>query len=116
MSTVTVPEISVATLAAWLADRDVLLLDVREEEEWEEAHLAAAALVPMSDFEIDALPDPAGRPTVVMCRSGRRSAAIVNVLLRDGWTDVHNLAGGILDWRDAGYDVIAEDEADRAAA
>ena len=116
MTDITVPEISVATLAAWLKERDVLLIDVREEEEWEDAHLAAATLAPMSDFDVDALPAPNGRPTVVMCRSGKRSAAIANVLLRHGWTDIHNLTGGILDWQEAGYPVVEEDDADRNAA
>lgn len=116
MSDITVPEIDVATLAAWLEARDVLLIDVREEEEWEDARLDAAVLYPMSDFDLDTLPAPAGRTTVIMCRSGKRSAAITNVLLKNGWTDVHNLAGGILDWQDAGHPVIEGEDPERAAA
>lgn len=113
----TVPEIDVATLADWLETRDVLLIDVREDEEWEDARLKAAILHPMSDFDVEALPAPEGRPTVIMCRSGRRSAAITALLLRKGWTDVHNLAGGILDWQEAGHPVTeGDDDADRAAA
>lgn len=113
---IAVPEIDAATLATWLETRDVLLIDVREEEEWEDAHLSAALLFPMSDFEIDALPAVEGRSVVIMCRSGKRSEAIARGLLRAGWTDVHNLAGGILDWDSAGFPVVEDSDEDRAAA
>lgn len=113
----TLPEIDVATLAALLDSGQALLIDVREEEEWEEAHLPQAHLLPLSDFDVDDMPAAEGRTVVIMCRSGYRSAAIARKLLRDGYGESFNLTGGILAWQAAGYAVATgEAAAARAAA
>jgi rhodanese-related sulfurtransferase len=43
---------------------------------------------------------------LIMCASGSRSAAATAHLLRNGWTDVTNVAGGITDWERAGLPVV----------
>jgi rhodanese-related sulfurtransferase len=48
---------------------------------------------------------PRDRPLHVVCNSGSRSAAVTAWLLRDGWSDVHNVAGGMTAWPRAGLEV-----------
>lgn len=97
--TVSVPEVS----------EQAHLLDVREPEEWTAGHAPGAQHVPMSQLP-GRLPEvPADREVVVVCRSGIRSANVVQFLLNNGWEKVHNLAGGMEDWAAAGRPMVAED-------
>lgn len=103
-----VPEINCETLAAWLANGSVLLVDVREQGEWDADHLSAARLLPLSSFDPSQVPAADdGQKTVIMCRSGRRSADVTRLLKMFGRQDVFNLEGGILAWRDAGLPTVA---------
>lgn len=95
------PEITPRELADRLAaGEDLCLLDVREQREWDMAHLPTAKLVPLGTLD-EAVPtlDP-NKETVVYCRSGARSASAVRQLQAAGFTRVANLAGGILRWSD----------------
>ena len=96
-----VEEITPAELAARLRDgADLDLIDVREQGEWDFAHLPAARLVPLATVG-DALATLDGsREIVVMCRSGQRSAAAARQIQAAGFRNVKNLAGGILRWSD----------------
>jgi rhodanese-related sulfurtransferase len=78
---------------------DYILLDVRTQEEYDEAHIEGAILLP--DYEIEEkagerLPDK-NAMILVYCRTGRRSAASANKLLEMGYTQVIDF-GGIVDW------------------
>lgn len=103
-----IPEISVTTLQDWLAKDDVLLVDVREQGEWDQARLPQATLVPLSTFDPSRVPAADGKPTVIMCRSGRRSADATQVMMLAGRRPVYNLAGGILAWQAAGLPMIGQ--------
>lgn len=85
-------------------DRPVLL-DVREPDEFAVVRAPGAALFPTSTFllRIDQL--PRDRPVLVICRSGNRSAGVTDYLLRSGWTDVLNVAGGMNVWERLGLPV-----------
>jgi rhodanese-related sulfurtransferase len=91
-----------------IADPAVQLLDVREQDEYDNGHIAGAKLVDVngSDFLDKALAvlDPA-RPVAVYCRSGRRSARAASLLADKGFS-VTNLDGGVLAWQDAGKALI----------
>jgi len=96
-----IPEISVAELAQRLAEPTgpLQLLDVREPEEVAIASLAAFKNLPLSEFpswsnQIKNQLDPHGE-TIVMCHHGIRSAQVCQWLLRQGFTDVKNVSGGI---------------------
>ena len=98
-----VPEIDVDELARRHAE-GAYVLDVRRPDEYEEAHVPGAVLVPL-----DQLPDrqgelPKDRPLLVICRSGARSAAAVQALTAAGY-DATNVAGGTLAWIEAGNPV-----------
>jgi rhodanese-related sulfurtransferase len=82
-----------------------LLVDVREPTEFADVRVEGAALVPMSQFALRWQDLPRDRPLLVMCASGSRSAAATAHLLRNGFTNVVNVAGGITDWERSGLPV-----------
>jgi glyoxylase-like metal-dependent hydrolase (beta-lactamase superfamily II)/rhodanese-related sulfurtransferase len=77
------------------------VLDVRQPEEFDGplGRIPGAKLIPLGELagrtgELDP-----GRPIVAVCRAGGRSAQATNILRRAGFTDIANLAGGMLRWR-----------------
>jgi rhodanese-related sulfurtransferase len=82
------------------------VLDVREPEEFEGplGHLAGSELLPLARVaeSVEAL---RGRPLLLVCRSGRRSAQACETLVSLGIRDVTNLSGGMIAWNDAGLPV-----------
>lgn len=97
----TVPEISVTELKAALDNgQELLVLDVREENEYDICHLDNALLIPLNQLpgrysELDPLAD-----IVIHCRSGVRSKKALKQLREAGFTRLRNLTGGILAWAD----------------
>jgi rhodanese-related sulfurtransferase len=98
---VAVPEISVSETRRRLdAPNAPRLIDVRESDEFDIAHIAGAELLPLSQWPAVAaekLTDPA-EPLLIHCHHGGRSAHATEFLLRNGFTDVTNVAGGIEAW------------------
>ena len=84
---------------------DVVLLDVRENDEWMAGHAPTARHLPMSELpaRVDELP----RHTrlVGMCRSGNRSSQVTAWLRRQGYHAV-NMTGGMQLWASHGHPVI----------
>jgi rhodanese-related sulfurtransferase len=101
-----IPTIDVAEAAARREGRDnPLIVDVREPDEFATVRVEGAALLPMSTFADRHVELPKDRPLLVMCHLGGRSAAATAHLIRGGWTDVVNVAGGIDAWERAGLPV-----------
>jgi rhodanese-related sulfurtransferase len=92
-------EISVQELKAMLdAKEDLFVLDVREEYEYESANIGAT-LIPMGDIMERVNEVPKDKKVVVHCRSGKRSATVINALEQNfGYTNLINLKGGIMAW------------------
>lgn len=82
-----------------------LLLDVREPDEFAVVRAPGAALLPTSTFAARIGELPAGRPLLVICHTGRRSAAVTGFLVRSGRSDVVNVAGGMEAWERAGLPI-----------
>jgi rhodanese-related sulfurtransferase len=82
-----------------------LLVDVRERDEFTRVRAPGAVLYPTSSFLLRFDDLPRDRPLHVVCHSGSRSAAVTAFLLRNGWSDVHNVAGGMTSWVGAGLPV-----------
>ncbi|MEZ5144270.1 MAG: rhodanese-like domain-containing protein [Acidimicrobiales bacterium] len=103
-----------ATEARDLQRDGAVLLDVREQHEWDSGHVPKARHVPLGQLygSIDDL--PADRTIVVMCRSGNRSGRATKVLAKAGY-DAVNLAGGIQAWRAAGLPVVGSRAKGRGA-
>jgi rhodanese-related sulfurtransferase len=81
-----------------------ILIDVRTPEEYQQGALANAGNIDFyaSDFKDKLAELPKGFPVYVYCRSGGRSANAAKVLVEMGYTEVHNLKGGYLAWKQAG--------------
>ena len=77
---------------------NLLLLDVREPEEYRRCRLPKALLVPLSEFSSRVLELDRRRPIVVYCHHGIRSSFATSYLRRAGFRQVRNLAGGIEAW------------------
>lgn len=81
------------------------VLDVRDQSEWDEGHIASAKHIPYYFVEerVQEL-DPA-RKMAVLCASGQRSAIACSLLQRHGFTELSNIVGGMDAWKDAGFEV-----------
>jgi rhodanese-related sulfurtransferase len=96
-----VPEITVETLAEWRAEnKPHFVVDVREIHEYQTSNLGGKH-IPMA-FCLSRVNElPTDIPVVFHCRSGQRAAAVVSaVMQKKGLTNVWNLQGGILAWKE----------------
>lgn len=87
----------------------VVLVDVREQHEWDEAHIEGARHVPRGHLEsrIEAAVPDRGQRIVTYCASGNRSALAAHTLKELlGYRDVASMRGGITLWRDRGYPFV----------
>lgn len=87
--------------------RDALVLDVREESEFDAGHVPNSKHIPVGKIgeRLKELEKYKGKPIVVICRSGNRSPAACSVLKKNGFTEIHNLKGGLLAWEQASLPV-----------
>jgi sulfur-carrier protein adenylyltransferase/sulfurtransferase len=86
----------------------VVLVDVRESEEWDRGHIPGAVHVPRGYLEsrIDGAVADRGARVILYCASGQRSALAANTLSQQlGFTNVASMTGGITLWKDRGYKV-----------
>lgn len=88
-----------------LGNPDVLLLDVREQSEYDAGHIPGVKLIPTGQIASRLSEIPKDKPVIVTCRTGNRSAAVTQLLKEQGYTNVHNMEGGIVAWQNAGYPV-----------
>lgn len=92
---------------------EAVFVDVRESQEWNQGHLPGAVHVPRGFLEFMADPESpshkaalsSGKPLVVYCASGGRSAFAAQTLKDMGYGDVSHVAGGIQGWAAAGGDI-----------
>ena len=83
------------------------ILDVREPNEWAQAHIPDAILIPLGQLPDRLSEIPKDQEVVVVCRSGNRSAAGRDILLKAGFTTVTSMAGGMNQWQAADYPSIS---------
>lgn len=100
----TTQKLSVAeqAVADMKANKDVVVMDVRTLEEWNDGHAVDAMHFELARLESGELPDvEKDTPLYVYCRSGNRSAQAKNILEQAGYTDIRDL-GPFADWQAAG--------------
>jgi rhodanese-related sulfurtransferase len=83
-----------------------LIVDVREADEFAQERIAGVALVPISQFVARHQELPKDRPLLMLCAAGSRSMSATLYLLQAGWTDVRNITGGMIGWRQAGLPIV----------
>ncbi|GAA4931271.1 rhodanese-like domain-containing protein [Mucilaginibacter defluvii] len=77
---------------------DFQLIDVREDFEYQTSNIGGQH-IPLGGILIETDKLYTDKPVVVMCRSGKRSAAAIMQLEQQGFTNLYNLKGGILAWQ-----------------
>ncbi len=102
----TVPYITVSELQK---NFNFTILDTRKKEEYSVSHLKDALWVGYKKFDVNKVSkniENKNMPIVVYCSVGVRSEDIGEKLLKAGFTNVHNLYGGIFDWKEKGNIVV----------
>jgi sulfur-carrier protein adenylyltransferase/sulfurtransferase len=88
----------------------VVLIDVRESDEWRQGHIAQAVGIPRGFLELrieEKVPDHQS-PIILQCASGTRSLLAARTLRELGYQNVYNLTGGFNSWKDRGLPWTAE--------
>ena len=91
-----------------LRDRSIVLVDVREPQEYVTERIHGALLFPLSTFDPGALPT-GDRPVVLHCGSGKRSAVAVAKCMEAGVPVTMHMKGGILAWKHARLPTVSLD-------
>jgi len=93
--------------ATRLYNDDALILDVREDKEFASGHIPKAKHIPLGKLagRIQELERYKGKPILVTCRSGQRSARACGMLKKAGFETVYNQEGGIIAWERANLPV-----------
>jgi rhodanese-related sulfurtransferase len=87
--------------------RGALLIDVREQHEWDAGRMPHARLIPMGHIPSRLGDLPRDRKIIFTCRTGNRSGTIKDYMIEEhGYADVHNLLGGIVAWQLEGLPVL----------
>lgn len=88
-------------------DSSIVLLDTREKEEYTVSHIPNAKYVGYDHFEVDSLKNISRNTRIIVyCSVGYRSERIGEKLLKDGYTQVYNLYGGIFEWVNTDHPVV----------
>ena len=95
-------EISVAEAYALYPDK-AFFVDIRETYEYEGGNIPGAINIPQGELESRLNELPSDQDIVVICRSGNRSAEGRKTLVNAGFQNVTSMAGGVSEWKDAGY-------------
>jgi rhodanese-related sulfurtransferase len=91
-------------------DGSVILLDVREDDEWQRGHAEGARHIPMGDVPARMGEIDADATLYVVCHAGGRSMRVAQYLARNGFDPI-NVTGGMLAWAGAGRPVVTDDGA-----
>ena len=95
--------VDASTVHAWLANDEVVLVDVRETSEYDQEHIPGSMLLPMSSFDSELFPKFTDKKVVLHCAVGKRSEAAGKMLANEGYEGAIHMTGGIREWKAAGY-------------
>ncbi|ANQ85977.1 hypothetical protein dqs_2949 [Azoarcus olearius] len=86
---------------------DAVVVDVRDEAEFTRGHIPNARHLPLNDLTRRSaeLEKFKGRPIILYCASGSRSASALAQLKKAGFDKLHNLRGGMMEWEKAGQPI-----------
>lgn len=102
-----VPQLGPHAATQTMNTEDALVLDVREDAEYKQGHLANAVHIPLGQLNqrLKELEKYRDRTVVAYCRTGNRSNSAASLLRRQGFNAVFNLAGGMVAWQNANLPV-----------
>lgn len=103
-----VQEISIAEFTALEQETPPILIDVREESEWNKAHVEGAIHLSRGviELKIETSVPELDTPIVCYCGGGNRSALVAESLQKLGYTNVQSLAGGFKAWEKAELPIV----------
>lgn len=80
---------------------DILVLDIRTKEEYEEKNIPNSINIQLNDllYNINEIEEYKNKKIVVYCRSGHRSITACNLLSMEGFTNLYNLEKGIINYK-----------------
>lgn len=86
---------------------DAVVIDVREDAEVAKGRIPNAKHIPLGQLSsrLAELEKHKGKPIIVACRSGHRSAGACGILTKNGFENVYNLSGGMIAWEQANLPV-----------
>ena len=88
-------------------DDSVVLLDVREDDEWQRGHAAGAQHIPMGEVPARMAEIDPGATLFVVCHLGGRSMRVAQYLAQNGYEPL-NVSGGMQAWVEAGRSVVTD--------
>ncbi len=90
------------------SEKKAVIIDVREKDEWNAAHIEGAIHIPLNEISnrVSELVKYQNQPVIMQCRSGARSAKAADILAKSGFTNVHNMDGGLNAWQKANLKTI----------
>ncbi len=95
------------TMVEKLENKEIVLLDVRTDEEWQAGHAKGAIHWDLAKLEAGQMPNiPKEADVQIYCRTGNRAGVARNIMLQAGYQKVSNL-GGLSDWQKMGGEVVS---------
>lgn len=91
---------------ALYTDDEMVVIDVREQWEYDQGHIPGAQLIPIDELPNRLNEVPRGERIVVVCERGIRSDHGKHLLIEEGFENVHNMVDGMEAWRQRGYDQV----------
>ncbi|MDA3029920.1 MAG: rhodanese-like domain-containing protein [Actinomycetota bacterium] len=97
-----------STFAQKITEKDVVVLDVRTFEEFNQSHIPDALNIDVQGdyFTADVTALDKSKSYAVYCRSGKRSVLASEVMEQMGIANVYNLIGGIMEWQESCRDTV----------
>ena len=105
-----VTNLSVKDFASKINDKSVILVDVRTPAEFASGHISGAMNIDFESgtFSEDIQKLDKRKTYAVYCRSGNRSGQATELMAKDGFISVYNLSGGVIEWSDAGQELVIQ--------
>ncbi|MDX1443970.1 MAG: rhodanese-like domain-containing protein [Gammaproteobacteria bacterium] len=91
-----------------LTNRDAQLVDTRSVEAFRKAHILNAKNIPLAELEDKLGKLDNARPVIVYCDTGVTSQRAAALLVKQGFTEVYNLQGGLANWQRENLPVVKE--------
>ncbi len=82
-----------------------VLIDIREENEYNAENIDGSILISLSNFLFDKLPQDKNKIAIYHCRSGQRTANNFAMFLKTGFKEIYHMEGGIISWKESGLPI-----------
>lgn len=105
-----VSTISAKEASAMFAENKAIIVDVREDSEWNEQHIEGAIHIPLSQVErrLGELAQYKNSTVITQCHSGSRSGKAASTLQKAGFSQVYSMDGGIVAWVKDGLSTVKQ--------